>query len=282
MAELHGAALAGAVGGEAEHSHLGVDAEDLGGLGGLDGNLSQLLGSGENHVALLVQGILVAQVDGAVAHGQLFLAPHQNEAGGDQVSALLGLHQLQSGTDGVGGGVGGAAQQGVGIAHLHQHGAEVVALAQSGAALLGGHLALPQLYHLLDHGVHLGIGQGVQNLQAFNVKAALGSVFLHHIHVAHQNGGQEAVLLQTGGCFQDTGVMALGEHNLAGIGLEGLNHRFKHDNIPPKYFQAQPDFLQLQLYITFRKGATIFSRIFGKFSRKNLLTRGGGCGKIGG
>ena len=42
--------------------------------------------------------------------------------------ALLGLDKLQRGTNGIGGGVGRAAQQAVGNAHLHQHGAEIVAL----------------------------------------------------------------------------------------------------------------------------------------------------------
>ena len=40
------------------------------------------------------------------------LSRTQNEAGGDDLVAGLGLDQLQGGTDGVGGGVGGAAQQG--------------------------------------------------------------------------------------------------------------------------------------------------------------------------
>ena len=40
----------------------------------------------------------------------------QDKAGGDDLVARLGLDQLQGGADGVGGGVGGAAQQGVGLA----------------------------------------------------------------------------------------------------------------------------------------------------------------------
>ena len=40
------------------------------------------------------------------------------------------------------------------IAHLYQHGAEVVALRQSCLAVFCGHLALTQLDHLLDHSVH--------------------------------------------------------------------------------------------------------------------------------
>ena len=68
----------------------------------------------------------------------------------------LVLMSCRAGTHGVGGGIGGAAQQSVGLAHLHQHGAEVIALLQVAADLLLRHLALAQLHHLLNHLLHAG------------------------------------------------------------------------------------------------------------------------------
>ena len=250
VAQLHGAALAGAVGGEAQHGDLGIDAEDLGGAGGLDGHLGQLLGGGQGHVAFLVNAVLVAQVDGAVAHGQLLFAPDQDEAGGHQMGALLGFHQLQSGTDGIGSGIGSAAQQRIGVAHLHQHGAEVVALGKGLAAVLGGHFALAELHHLVYHLVHLGIGGGVDDLHALNVEAALFGIGLDFLHVADEDGGQEAALHQASGSLQDPGIMALGEDDLSGVRLQSLDHSIEHDNLlqiygpkplfSPFYYSAVP------------------------------------------
>ena len=111
--EAHGGALAGSLGGERQHGDLGVDAEELGGLGALHGHFGQLLGGGDGDVALLVHGVLIGDVDGAVAHAELaqgvVAGPGQDKGGGDQMGALLGLDELQRGTDGVGGGVGRAA-----------------------------------------------------------------------------------------------------------------------------------------------------------------------------
>ena len=114
------------------------------------------------------------------------------------MGALPGLDQLQGGTHGVGGGIGGAAQQGVGIAHLDQHGAEVVALEQIGTAVLGAHLALAELHHRLHHLLHFGIGRGVDDLQALDVKAALRGLGLDDLDVSDEDGGQESALLQLG------------------------------------------------------------------------------------
>ena len=72
-------------------------------------------------------------VDGAVGHGEHFVlagsgGTDHDEAGRDDLVAWLGLDELQRGTDRVGRGVGSAAEQAVGLAHLDEHGAEVVAL----------------------------------------------------------------------------------------------------------------------------------------------------------
>ena len=109
---------------EAQDSDLRVDAEQLSGLSGLDSHQPASGRSSDLDLAgSLIDGISVVDVDGAVTHSDalqaLFAAVTvQNEAGAHQMSALLGLDQLQSGTDSVGG--GGDAQQAVSLAHLDQ------------------------------------------------------------------------------------------------------------------------------------------------------------------
>ena len=219
----HRVALAAALGGVAQHGHLGVDAEVSGGLGGLHGGLHQ--------------GVLIGiDLNGAVAHGQaLFhhvLLPDQDEAGADVLVAGLGLDQLEGGAHGVGGGVGGAAQQGVGNPHLHQHGAEVVALLQVGPDGVHVHLALAELIHLLGHGVHIGIIFGVHDLRPVDTETALGGGGLHGLHIAHQHRLQEvAGLDQPVGGGQDTGIGALGEHNLLRVLLQGFDQSFKQIHV---------------------------------------------------
>ena len=144
------------------------------------------------------------------------------------MGAGLGLDQLQSRTDGVGGGVGRAAQQGVGLAHLDEHGAEVVGLLQGGGAVLGAHLALAELDHLFDHGVELGVVLGVDYLKTLNVEAALGGRSLDLVDVADQHGGEEAAGLEAGRTLEYTGVGALGVNYLAGVLLENFHEIFKH------------------------------------------------------
>ena len=131
-------------------------------------------------------------------------------------------------THGVGGGVGGAAQQSVGHAHLHQHGAEVVALGESGAAILGAHLALAELYHGVDHLIHFIVSERIEDLKPFDIEAALGCCGLDLVHVAHQDRRQKAVFFQPCGGLENTGVGALGVDNFAGICLEDLYQIFKH------------------------------------------------------
>ena len=234
MAQGHGAALARALGGEAQDGDLGVDAEDLGGLGGLHRDLSQLGGGGQLDLAGgFVHGVLVVDVDGAVAHGdplQTLFAPVavQDEAGADQVGALLGLDQLEGGADGVRSGVGGAAQQAVGLAHFDQHGAKVIGLLQQVAALLGGHLALAQLDHGVDHLVKALVGIGVDNLSAGNIKAACRSRRLALGLVADHDDLQDLAGQQLAGGFQNAGIAALGENDGLGVRLQLLYQRRKH------------------------------------------------------
>ena len=145
------------------------------------------------------------------------------------MGALLGLDELQRRTHGVGGGIGGAAQQRVGNAHLHEHRAEIVALLEIGLALLGSHLALAELDHRLDHLVHFGIGRGIEDLKTFDVKAALLGSSLHLVNIADEHRREKTALLQARGGLEDTGIGALGIDDLAGIGFQNVNQIFKHD-----------------------------------------------------
>ena len=142
--------------------------------------------------------------------------------------ALLGLDQLQSGTDGVGGGVGSAAQQAVCLAHLHQHGAEVVGLLQQGCALLCGLLALAQLHHGADHLIKTGVVLRVDDLGSGNIKVTGGGSSLALCLVAHHNDLQHALGQQLACGLQNAGVIALGEHDRLGICLQLCYQRCKH------------------------------------------------------
>ena len=191
-------------------------------------------------------------------HGQdLVLADavgaDQNEAGGDDLAAGLGLDDLQSGTDRVGGGVGGAAQQSVGVAHLHQHGAEVVALLQQLAALVLGHLALAQLHHQSHHLVHLRKGLGIDDLRAADVEAGFLGGGHHGLRIAHQDGGQEGAGQQTGGRLQNAGIRALGEDDLPGMGLQLIDQKLKH-LISSKSYRIRAKTILYPLYTTLRPG----------------------------
>ena len=213
-------ALAGAEGGVAQESDLRVNAEDLGAGNGLLADLDELV-------------LVGLDVDGAVGHGEHFVlagsgGTDHDEAGRDDLVAGLGLDELQRGTDRVGRGVGSAAEQAVGLAHLDEHGAEVVALGERGARVLCGDLAAAQLDHLLDHRVHFGIGQRIDYLKTLDIEAAFCSRGLDLIDVADENRSQEAVLLEPCCGLENARIAALGIDDLAGIGFKYLYQIFKH------------------------------------------------------
>ena len=144
------------------------------------------------------------------------------------MGAGLGLDDLQGGADGVGGGVGGAAQQGVGLAHLHQHGAEIVTLFESGPAVLLAHLAAAEFHHLGHHLIHGGIGGGINDLSLGDIKAARGCGGLHLVHVAHQDHVHQILGHKTLGGLQNALVGTLGEYNGAAVFLQILQKSGKH------------------------------------------------------
>ena len=81
-----------------------------------------------------------------------------------------------------------SAVEAVGLAHLDEHGAEVVALLERGAALVGGHLALAQRDHLVDHLVHAVEILGVDDLGTADVEADVLSGGGNLIGVADEHG----------------------------------------------------------------------------------------------
>ena len=87
-------------------------------------------------------------------------------------------------------------------------------------------------HHGADHLVHAGVGLGVQDDGAADVKAGLFGGGVDGIRVAHQHGGQPGTGQQPGAGLQDAGIGALGEDDLLGIFLqnvdEGLEHMHGH------------------------------------------------------
>ena len=212
---VDGLALAGTLGGVGQQCNTGVDAENLCGVSGLDGGLDDFVLGG-------------IDVDGTVAHGDALLAAGQDEAGADRLDAGLALDQLQSRADGVSGGVGCAAQQAVSLALLDQHGAEVIALGQSGTALLIGHLALAQLDHLGDHLIKALVVGRVDDLGTGDVKAAVSSGLLDGFDLAQQDDLQGLACQQTACSGQNTGVGTLGKDDGLRLSLQLLLKIFEN------------------------------------------------------
>ena len=144
------------------------------------------------------------------------------------MSALLGLDQLQSGADGVSGGVGSAAQQAVSLAHLDQHGAEVVGLLQQSSALLSGLLALAQLDHGVDHLIETCVVLRVDDLGSGNIIVASSSGSLALCLIADHNHFQHALSQQLACGLQDAGVIALGKNDRLGVRFQLGYQRCKH------------------------------------------------------
>ena len=265
MAELDSAALAGALGGEGQERYLGVDAEERSGSRGLDGNLRQLLRAGEDDLAGgLVKGVGIVDVDGAVTHAVLFVVAvlilaEEDEGRGYEVRTLLGLHELEGGTDGVGGGVGSAAEQSVSLAELYEHRAEIIALGQSCAALLVGHLALAELDHLRDHLVHAFICSGVDDGGLANAEIALFGRSLDLGFVADQDDVHQVFLEKTVGRLEDTGVGAFGEDDGTTGGFQSVKQFCKHV-ITSKICAAFRRFYLCLSYNNYPPNATVFCK----------------------
>ena len=219
---------AGAQGGVAEESDLRVNAEDLRAVDGLSCDLDQLV-------------LVGLDVDSAVSHGKDHVVAgssrtDQDEAGRHDLVAGLGLDDLQSRTDCVSGGIGSTAQEAVSLAHLDQHGAEIVSFGKDGACLFGGHaFGLSDLTEHVHHLVHLVIVFGIDNDRAADVEALDLSCFLDLIHLSEKDGGQEVAGQKTGSRLQDSRVAALCEDDPLRLLFQLVDHYLKcvcHDNQP--------------------------------------------------
>ena len=220
--------MAAALGRVAEEGDLRVHSEHLGGPGTLHAHLRELVRRGERDVAVFIEGVRIVDIYGAVAHDEGLVPADHHEAGGHEVRAGLGLYELQRGADRIRGGVGGAAEQGVRLAHLDQHGAEVVRLLEGGGAVLAAELALAQREHRLDHLGEVRVIIGVYDLQAVYIEAALGRGGLDLGRVADEHRREEAAGLEPCGALEDTGVRSFGVDYLPGVFLEYFNKILKH------------------------------------------------------
>ena len=70
-------------------------------------------------------------------------------------------------------------------------------------------------------------------LEHWNLTYSINTVSYTHLDV-YKRQGQEGTGEQTGRCFQNPGIGALGENDLAGVGFQLLNQKFKHNSFPPK------------------------------------------------
>ncbi len=142
--------------------------------------------------------------------------------------ALLGLDELQRRADGVRGRIGRAAEQSVGLAHLDEHRAEIVALGERRAAVLLAHLALAQLDHLGDHLIHALVGGRIDDRGLADAEVALFRSSLDLVNIADEDDVHQVVLEQTVGRFEDPGIGAFGEDNGAAGGLQSVDQLCKH------------------------------------------------------
>ena len=140
----------------------------------------------------------------------------------------LGLNQLQSRTNGISGGVGSAAQQSVSLAHLYQHGAEVVALCQICLDGIHVHLALAQLKHLLCHLIEFSVVCRINDGSLLDVKTALCSSSLYFVNAADEDNVHQVILEQTSSCLQNTSVRTLCENDSSALFLQSSNQILKH------------------------------------------------------
>ena len=190
--QIHIRPLARTQRGVGEHADLRVDAEGLGGFGGLDGDVGQLLG-------------VRIQVDRAVGeHGHMILEAHEERAG-DQRLAGLGLDDLQRRAHGVGGRVDGTGNQTVGLAEHHQHRAEVAGVGQRG-----------------DHrGEHLLVVHGLEGGLLQRVEPQLLAAGQDRVLVANDDQVHDVAFDQIVGRLDDAVLLAFGQHDglLIGLGL---------------------------------------------------------------
>ena len=181
-------------------------------MGRGDGDLGELVG-GRVDVEAAVgedQRAVGTELRGVGAH---------HEEGRDQLGARGGLEDLKRRAQGVGGGVAGAGDQAVGIAHLDHHGAKVGGVHHLGASLLDGNALLGaelgKLLRVLL--VLLGIAR-VDDGGAGNVDL---------VGVAQDDDLCQALLDDLGGRDDGARILALGQDDRLKVGLGGRLHTVK-------------------------------------------------------
>ncbi len=153
--------------------------------------------------------------------------------------AGLGLYKLQSGTDGICGRIGCAAEQAVCNAHLDEHGAEIISLGKGFAALLLGHLALAERDHGGDHLFHSFICSGIQDLRLRNIKAAFFRSSLHFVNVSDEDDTHQLFCQKLSSSRENSRIRTLGENNRLGFRLYLRNQFIKHA-YPPFRMRPHP------------------------------------------
>ncbi len=197
--------------GEGEHGHLRVLAGHKGAprLGRGDSNLGELVGSGVDIQAAVgkQERALCAVLGGLGAH---------DKEGRNKLSARCGLKDLKSRTQGVCGGVAGARDQTVGVAHLNHHGAKVGGIVHLLTSLLDGHTLLgAQLGKLGCISLVLLGSLGVNNGDTRNVNLC---------RIAKNNEVGKVFSYDFLGSFDGTGVFALGKDDGLLVRLGGSLH----------------------------------------------------------
>ncbi len=204
---LYVCAGAGGAGGVGDHGHTRLDAEGGSGVGGLDGDLGQLLGSG-------------VRIDRAVTVDQYLIRQQHEEDGGDQGRARGGLDDLHRRTDGVGSGVHRAGYQTVDFVALQHHGTQYHVVFQLFAGNHFGHaLVLAQL----DQTGHIALAHGnrIDDLDAVGQYHALlfgDATDLFRVAQQHRTG--DATLGTDGGSLDGARLFPFRQHD-ALVGLTG-------------------------------------------------------------
>ena len=208
----HVVVLGGALGGEAQHGHAGLDAgQRAGRFRRADGDVGQRF-----RVGIDVHGAVGEDHHAVVAVG-LVRALHQ-EAGGHGLDAGLGLDDLQRRAQHVGGGMDRAGDQSVRVAGLDHQDAVVHGILDHFGGLLGGHaLGLAQLVE--DVGVFRALvgGRGIDDLDAVQRRAVGGLTNL--LGVAQQGQFGEAFLRDDRGGLRVAGLFTLGKNDVLDVGL---------------------------------------------------------------
>ena len=143
--------------------------------------------------------------------------------------------QLEGRSDGVRSRIRRSSEQAVGLAHLYEHGPEIVAVRREFSGVFLGELALAEFYHLCDHFVKAFVVRRVDDLAPGKIIAALfGSLFEFRL-AADEDDLQNARFSEFGSGVHDARVRSVREDNGARSGFQLLGQFIenRHFDIPP-------------------------------------------------